>query len=358
MFFTVRSIGFALAFALSGAASADVLKVPQQFATISDAVSAAGPGDEIVVAKGAYEGNFSISAKTDLTLRASGKVVLKPPTMFAPSFVLALFGCTNVTVQGFRIVAPDSLDGIRFDACSNCTIVRCRVKGGMTNVNVTASAGAYLDRCTLTDAVSFGVSAFGTSAILSQCTVLRSGSTGIFASNVLCEVRRCTVKGSASGGIQLLGLGTAIVVDNDVRDTALGTAIATDSQSNAIVAGNHVRGASAGVIAPGSGTTILENRFEAVTVVAIDVNADHVVTRGNRITKCEVGLLLHALADEGTHEDNSLLRCATDGIVVKGGATDVLLERNVTRKSGGFGLRDESGGSTTSIANRFDSIAP
>src|SRR5262249_47262389 len=73
-------------------------KVPQEHATIMEAVAAAANNDTILVSAGVYQENVVIDGFSDLTLKAKGKVVISP----ASGTALVLSDSDNCVVSGFR----------------------------------------------------------------------------------------------------------------------------------------------------------------------------------------------------------------------------------------------------------------
>src|SRR5262245_23179056 len=81
-------------------ARADTIHVPGDHDTIQDAVTAAQAGDTVLIHAGVYEEVVVISSKTDVTVRAQGKVVIDPPE---DAHALHVAGCTNLTLDKLRV---------------------------------------------------------------------------------------------------------------------------------------------------------------------------------------------------------------------------------------------------------------
>lgn len=158
---------------LGTAAHAEILRVPQDFDSIQEAVDAAGPGDEIVVSKGSYP-PFSVEGKTGLAIRGKGKVLVQSLVKMegagpavtltdsdgvslsklrfenTPGDALLVTGCTNVLLSKLRIdnagnnaiqlfdttdtviektrIDVTQADAIRTDACQRITVERCFIR--------------------------------------------------------------------------------------------------------------------------------------------------------------------------------------------------------------------------------------
>jgi hypothetical protein len=92
-------LALACLLSFSTAASAAILNVPADYASIQAAIKAAAPGDEIVIAAGTYEvAAPHILPPGGLTFRGTGEVVL-----------------TGSTDAFFEVVDPQNLDRFRFE---------------------------------------------------------------------------------------------------------------------------------------------------------------------------------------------------------------------------------------------------
>jgi hypothetical protein len=133
------SIGSALwlsfAAAPPGSAATVVVSKNGPLQTVQAGIDAAFAGDTVVIKAGTYFGNATIgSAKTGLTLKGSGKVVLdaRGPggAELGPGITVA---ATGVTIRGLTIRNAAALggvpgDGIRIDAVA-CVVSDCIVTG-------------------------------------------------------------------------------------------------------------------------------------------------------------------------------------------------------------------------------------
>jgi parallel beta-helix repeat protein len=105
--------------ALASPASADTLKVPAQFATITDAVAAAQDGDTISVAKGTYRELVSVAVP-------NVKLVGKNAVIDAEFQGIALqLLADGVSASGFTVV--NGTDGI-FASGIDISITKCKVR--------------------------------------------------------------------------------------------------------------------------------------------------------------------------------------------------------------------------------------
>ena len=97
--------------------------VPQEHPTIQEAVDAAANGDTILVSKGPYLETVTVTGFSNLLLRAKGKVIISPTAGAG----LVLDGCSDCTVQGFRV--EGGVDGFRLTASHDCVLKKCQTEG-------------------------------------------------------------------------------------------------------------------------------------------------------------------------------------------------------------------------------------
>jgi len=101
----VATLVAAVVFSAAAPTATGVLRVPEQFATIQDAVDAATPGDTIHVATGTYCENVTIT-KSDLRLLAvpSGQVMLTGACSPGGPYGIQVLGTTGSFVFGVEIM--------------------------------------------------------------------------------------------------------------------------------------------------------------------------------------------------------------------------------------------------------------
>src|SRR5882724_1182706 len=108
------------------AASAGTINVPGDSPTIRGGIDLAFDGDTIVVAAGTYSEFLFLDQRNNLTIQASGVVVVSPhKTKNAPA-VFSFSSCQNITLDGFTISKAPG-DGIAVNTCLNVTIRNCIV---------------------------------------------------------------------------------------------------------------------------------------------------------------------------------------------------------------------------------------
>ncbi len=123
----------------AGGDQGQVLKVPDDFATIQAAVSAAGPGDTVFVAAGTYCGSVHInSTKTGLRLRAAPAVGEEGTILSAcggGGYGIHVMGADGVEISGFTIEGFES--GIVLQTVKGARLHMNEVRGNVTTATST-----------------------------------------------------------------------------------------------------------------------------------------------------------------------------------------------------------------------------
>jgi len=121
-----------LAVAALPRAGASEIKVGlrEQYRTIAQAVSAAGPGDTILIDPGTYVENVMVGKQITLTSTkgAASTIVRAADTNKA---VFSLSG-TDIEIQGLTITGGNN--GVVFAKASNCVLIKCVVNGNVYGV--------------------------------------------------------------------------------------------------------------------------------------------------------------------------------------------------------------------------------
>jgi hypothetical protein len=105
----VGAVGLA---ASTGAASAATLTVPADYPTVQAAVDAAGPGDEVVVTGGTYDGTLTVDV-ADLTVRTSSPRAATVSGSDSETGAAVSVEADGVTVAGFAVTNPGRLLGLK-----------------------------------------------------------------------------------------------------------------------------------------------------------------------------------------------------------------------------------------------------
>ncbi len=102
------------------------------YATINKAVSAANPGDTIIVAPGTYVENVLVNKP--LTIRSSHGAPLTTIQAAVPGKDVFLLTGTDIRVDGFTIVGQMGGSGVKLDHASQCVITNNLVYGNIRGV--------------------------------------------------------------------------------------------------------------------------------------------------------------------------------------------------------------------------------
>ncbi len=120
-FITIVFLGcLTLAFLLVTLVNAAEIRVPEDYSTISAAVSSAAPGDTILIEPGTYEENVEIIVPRISIQSTDGAEV----TVIKGEFKILTDG---VTISGFTITSPGN--GIVIENASNVTITSNTISG-------------------------------------------------------------------------------------------------------------------------------------------------------------------------------------------------------------------------------------
>jgi parallel beta-helix repeat protein len=317
---------------LAAPAAADTLKVPQDFATIGDAVAAAADGDTISVSKGTYLETVSVTVP-------NLKLVGKNATIDAQFAGTCLnIEASGVSVSGFTLA--NGTNGI-FASGDNISISKCKV--------YTCQAA--------------GISAEGAPVTISGNTVAGCGGDGIsylhsLPGDSLIEKNTCQL--NQGDGIEVTGDATTISKNKCEQNEGHGINVFVDSLSleglpvdqpvlieKSTCEGNGSNGARVlnGTL---SLVTIDKNSFSSNAGDGLFCDAVNVVISKNTCDD-NLGDGLN-LAVSGTQiEKNSASGNQDDGISI-GSALDL-------GDGGGFGTgNDNSAASNTCKGNRGDGI--
>ena len=105
----VGGVGLA---ASAGTAAAATLTVPADYSTVQAAVDAAGPGDEVVVTEGTYDGTLTVDV-ADLTVRTSSPRAATVSGSDDETGAAVSVEADGVTFTGFAVENPGNLLGVK-----------------------------------------------------------------------------------------------------------------------------------------------------------------------------------------------------------------------------------------------------
>ncbi|MBV9658693.1 MAG: right-handed parallel beta-helix repeat-containing protein [Verrucomicrobia bacterium] len=341
----------------SGPLVAATLKVPSQYPSIQAAVTAASPGDNIVVSPGTWVEQVVIPAGKDkLTLKSEKPlqaIIKAPPVMVGIKAIVQVDGAQNVKIQAFTIAGPgggnpDSIEfGVFVGNNGSATIQQNHI----TDIRDNPLGGTQ-------NGIGVGIGRASTGQV----------GTGTVQNNMIDNYQK--------GGVEVSGIGSSAKIQNNtVTGAGPTTAIAQNGiqvsdGATAQVSNNDVSGNAYTPQTVASATGILLFNPGAVTVENNDVSADDVnifvqgatatqsapVTVRNNHTSGAVtldGIDLYTSTgveiSNNTSENN-----AADGIFVNSDTSNNLLKNNKLTNNGAFDAQDNSvGAGTCGTANTW-----
>ena len=374
------------------------LHVPKQHSTVQAAVTAAGPGDTVVVAAGVHAGPVTVpSTKAGLRIVGEGKVWIEnDPTPVETGAVFRI-QAANVTLEGLGIRhgganGADPIsggvnvigDGVTLKKLrihrskgpavrvvgDGARVVACQARGGRDGVLVFGD-DALVANCDLRTIQGDGIAIDGKNATVRGCSVVRARKCGIRVKKGGATVRKNKVVAAGEEGIAVHG-SVPDIFDNEVRMTGGGAPsilVVLDSD-HTITTPGRIRnnrcfdGDGAGIRMSGEGTGRIDKNkvarcgvgaaFTGTTAAGIEAFGKHVLD--NDVTDC-AGDGIRASGHTTLVVGNRILGCLEDGLQITGG-TNIEVRDNVTRSNFGEGF--ENGGSGTvfignvSKKNRID----
>jgi hypothetical protein len=243
--------------------------------TLQEAINAASNGDTINVAAGTYEG-FSVSGKTNLTIRGAGNTTLIHPITLISTGIghkydanmsVSVFvnNSTNVTIQNMKIedngVTPcgaGSPNAIVFWNASTGTINNCTIHGTYTIGGCQTGQGLAVDaglgQTTALDVVNTNIDGFQKNAIDAIDGNSLTGNPG----NITVNVTGGTISGAGS---------TSAIAQNGIlfwnrSGGHVGGSVNGTTISNLTYAGSGTT--ASGIISSGDAVTISNTNFTGV----------------------------------------------------------------------------------------------
>jgi len=212
-----RSISFALGLLLTPAPAPAFLEVPARYATIQEAIDAAGEGDVVRVAPGIYSESVVIADKTIVLVShysTSGDPAFIEQTVIdaggsSHAIEIAASAGPRTVIQGFTI--RNARDGVsasgKFDFTNN------RVTGNRDGLDYEGGSGGLVHGCTFEDNLDDGIDLDEDVAVVIEHSTLRNnGDDGIevrlhdyTGPELDIVIRNNLITGNGEDGIQLIG---------------------------------------------------------------------------------------------------------------------------------------------------------
>lgn len=287
-------------------AVAETHLVPKMHATIQEAVDAAGDGDTILISGGTYPESVVITNKTNLLVKAKGKVVIDPP---GSADALVLDGCTGCTLLKLR--ATDAANGIHLIGCDNCSVLKCRVES-------VEGAGIVLDNCN--------------AAVVEGCLVQDTGGDafavglGAIGPSTDCEVRKNKALGAGDDGFDVSGSGNTL--EKNLAVEAAGNGYRTEHTP------------------PSASNSLTKNKSVKSHHNGFDIGGTDNVLTGNKDTQSATnGVALFNGSGHEVHGHKST-KPAAAGVIVSAGVSGATVDGCKIVKAGGNGVDVEADGAT------------
>ena len=303
------------------------------FASISDAISAADPGHRILVRPGLYEEGLLIDKPLeiigdgdaeDIVVRAVGANVIL--------FKAPMGRVANLTLRqggGGKWYGVDIVQG-RLDL-ENCDIS----SESLECVAIHGGADPRLRRNRIHDGKKGGVLIYDNGrGTLEDNDIFANASAGVWiligADPIL---RRNRIHDGKAGGVFVLSNGHGTLEDNDIfANASEGVSISTGA--NSMLRRNRIHdGKTGGVIVHNNGLGTLEDNdifANASAGVSISMGANPMLRR-NRIHDDKVVGVLVFSNGQGTLEDNDIFANALAGVAVTGNSNPTVRRNRINR---------------------------
>jgi parallel beta-helix repeat protein len=321
-----------LAVSAAAASAAATVNVPGDSATIMQAIDLAYDGDTIIVAAGTYPGFVQVIQRNNLTIQASGVVIIASNSKQkgAPAQV-TVFSSANITFDGFTISNAQG-DGIAVSTSSNvlishCTVEKSKGSGILVGGVYVGGTDVTIADCIVTTTgkghAGISVAALGPQRFrVQRCTVSKAGGAGISVRGRSVLIEDCVVTGSKKAGIEL--------------DRTGGTNDAIVRRCKITSAGD------TGIVVAGSGHVVEDNEITDSKQYGISVIEDTAlattgaIVRRNRIAKTKKKDGILASAPQCTVEANTIDSTHGDGIRVSDTGSRILA--NTVTSAGAYGV--------------------
>jgi parallel beta-helix repeat protein len=341
------------------------------YPTIQSAVTAASPGDHIVVCPGTYPEQVKIPAgKDNLTLESQKPlqaIIQAPPVMTAPKAIVHVNGAKRTAIRKFTIQGPgggpcDSLEyGVRVDNGGSAEITANRI----AHIRDEPFSG-----CQNGVAILVGRQAEGTTGTASirlnliedyQKGGIAVGNNGSYADIAFNLIRGVgSTPTIAANGIQVAGGADADVTANAVSDnlyspqTVVSTGILLFQPGKVDVRSNRLDSNDVGIYSYGtdartriSGNQVSSSTFDGILLDTVTKTR----VEDNESSSNDQGIGVYtttqAVVESNETDDNT-----TTGIYAWTDTSNNTFSNNQASNNGGFDCQDDShGGGTAGTAN-------
>lgn len=349
---TSMILSAAFASALFAADSvAGTLRVPAHYRTIQQAVTAASPGDVVVVSAGTYD-PFEITAKNDITVKGEGRVWIDARG-FESGIGVGL--ASGIRLEKLRIRDAD-LNGISI-LLARVTVKKCHIRGsGQHGIGMVTASDSQLIRNKIQDVAEDGIHILSSGVIATGNRIKRPGGNGI---NVRGDRNTLTGNTVVDAGNYSLLVGEVtrtdsdnLLMDNEVSGAFYGEIILLGGGANNSVLSNTISDNPHNGVFAGTPNAVVDGNKIQQTGKGIHVSRMDCRVSGNKVKRAGDGLFLSVFATDNHVERNKVKRSGRMGFDVESASNQFL--RNVVLRSGTVDLNDTAGpGMNTYIDNTF-----
>ncbi len=157
----------------------NIIRVPQDYSTIQEAIDAALPGTTIIVNNGTYYEDISIINKHNIIILGNGSVVID-----GEHYGIKIYNSSGITIRNIE-VSGNGYDGLYMAYSGNieiCNIVaKNNLRGG---IQILSSYGVFLCNSSITDNFWFGVKIKDSGNIFAYNTsIISNGENGVSVYN-------------------------------------------------------------------------------------------------------------------------------------------------------------------------------
>ncbi|MFG1777689.1 right-handed parallel beta-helix repeat-containing protein [Micromonospora sp. NPDC049048] len=260
---------------------------------ISDAVAAAGPGDQVVVGPGEYRENLVLTDRSLSIVAAEADSV----TLLAPDTQRPAVHCERGTVElrHLRITSVDapavsatgtkltmvgcecsaaSAAGIQLGARTEFDLDGCRVVGARLGIQIDDCAGS-ISNCTVSEIVSDGILIRSADPVLRNCLVTDAGYRGIYVYDYSRPtLENCTVSRTGDIGVSVVQASSVVLRRCRISETVgVGVSVGPDCGGQITGCTTEQTAAPGILLAPGSNVEMLEAGRPAARVEPVAMRA-------------------------------------------------------------------------------------
>jgi parallel beta-helix repeat protein len=305
--------------------SARRLVVPDEFATVRDALRAANAGETVFLKPGTYHEAIDLKSGVRLLGEGMDKVTLQ---FDGSKSVITVKDCCDVTICGLtarHMTTSRRNGGNAGMVVDNSTVViaQCRIaEAAGTGMEIANKANATINSCTIENNGARGIEVKkGSTVVMHACEIAHNPVYGVvlIGGQTSGTVRDCRISGSKFAGLAFWFGATGTAQGNDVQSNDVG--IEVGSQLD-VVPGIEPQGT-------GEGPVLLKNRCH-----------------GNKSAGIQIQTSIQARAEQNLCEEN-----AGSGIVVCRKGAPAALDRNRCLNNGKHGILVYGEGTAALIGN-------